>query len=47
MRGGSRHAQQFGADAAQFDDDFLARADVGLQRMEQLARQMVAEVERQ
>ena len=38
---------RYWADPAQFDDDFLARADVGLQRMEQLARQMVAEVERQ
>ena len=28
-----------------FEDDFIGKADVGLERMEQLARQMIAEVE--
>ncbi|WP_317931791.1 hypothetical protein [Halioxenophilus sp. WMMB6] len=37
---------RYWADPAQFDDDFLAKADVSLQRMEQLARQLVAEIER-
>jgi hypothetical protein len=36
---------RYWADPAQFDGDFLAKADVGLERMEQLARQMVAEIE--
>ena len=30
----------------QFDDSFLEKADIGLERMEQLARQMVAAIER-
>ena len=33
------------ADPQRFDEDFLQRADVGLDRMEQLARQMIAEIE--
>ena len=36
---------RYWADPAQFEPDFLAKADVGLERMEQLARQMVAEIE--
>ena len=36
---------RYWADPQRFDDDFLARADVGLERMEQLARHMIAEVE--
>jgi len=36
---------RYWADPAQFDGDFLDRADVGLERMEQLARQLVAEIE--
>ena len=36
---------RYWADPEQFDADFLRQADVGLQRMEQLARQMVAEIE--
>ena len=38
---------RYWADPEQFDPDFLNKADVGLSRMEQLARQMVAEIERQ
>lgn len=34
------------ADPAQFDDDFLDKADIGLARMERLARQTLAEIER-
>jgi len=37
---------RYWADPAQFDREFLDKADVGLARMEQLARQMVAEIER-
>lgn len=37
---------RYWADPAQFDGDFLDKADVGLERMERLARQMVAEIER-
>jgi len=36
---------RYWADPAQFDGDFLERADVGLERMEQLARRMLAETE--
>ncbi|MDF2178379.1 hypothetical protein P2G88_08955 [Aliiglaciecola sp. CAU 1673] len=35
---------RFWAEPKQFDQDFLAKADVGLARMEQLARQMLAQV---
>jgi len=38
---------RYWADPAQFDREFLDRADVGLARMEQLALQLVAEIERQ
>ena len=34
---------RYWADPEQFDDEFLRRADIGLQRMEQLARQLLAE----
>ena len=37
---------RYWSDPAQFEREFLDRADIGLERMEQLARQMVAEVER-
>ena len=37
---------RYWADPAQFDADFLDKADIGLERMEQLARQLLAEVER-
>ena len=37
---------RYWADPTQFDGEFLQRADVGLERMEQLARQLLAEVER-
>ncbi|MCP4386965.1 MAG: hypothetical protein GY802_01605 [Gammaproteobacteria bacterium] len=37
---------RYWADPEQFDREFLDRADVGLARMEQLARQLVAEIER-
>ncbi|MDH3387709.1 MAG: hypothetical protein OEN02_07365 [Gammaproteobacteria bacterium] len=37
---------RYWADPDQFDREFLGKADVGLARMEQLARQMVAEIER-
>ena len=36
---------RYWSDPEQFDDSFLERADVGLKRMEQLARQLVAEIE--
>ena len=32
-------------DPAQFDDDFLERADIGLERMERPARQMIADID--
>ena len=34
---------RYWSDPAQFEEDFLERADIGLARMEQLARQLVAE----
>ena len=37
---------RYWADPAQFEREFLRKADVGLERLEQLARQMVAQVER-
>jgi len=37
---------RYWADPERFDDDFLRKADVGLERMEQLARQMIAEIEK-
>ncbi|MGB5201892.1 MAG: hypothetical protein WBN68_12185 [Sedimenticolaceae bacterium] len=37
---------RYWANPAQFDAEFLEKADIGLERMEQLARQMVAEIER-
>ena len=37
---------RYWADPEQFDAEFLHKADAGLQRMEQLARQMIAEIER-
>ena len=37
---------RYWSDPAQLEHEFLDRADIGLERMEQLARQMVAEVER-
>ncbi len=37
---------RYWANPAQFDSEFLEKADIGLERMEQLARQMVAEIER-
>jgi hypothetical protein len=36
---------RYWANPAQFDAEFLEKADIGLARMEQLARQMVAEIE--
>ena len=36
---------RYWANPDRFDKDFLQKADVGLERMEQLARQMVAEIE--
>jgi len=36
---------RYWADPAQFDENFLDRADVGLERMEQLARQLISEIE--
>ena len=36
---------RYWADPEQFDNDFIDRADIGLKRMEQLARQLVAEIE--
>ena len=35
---------RYWADPAQFDEGFLRKADVGLERMEQLAKQMVADI---
>lgn len=35
---------RYWADPAQFDDDFLDKADISLARMEQLARQTLAEI---
>ena len=35
---------RYWSDPQRFDDDFLRKADVGLERMEHLARQMIAEV---
>ena len=37
---------RYWADPNRFDNDFLRKADVGLERMEQLARQMLAQIER-
>ncbi len=37
---------RYWANPAQFDAEFLEKADIGLERMEKLARQMVAEIER-
>jgi len=37
---------RYWANPTQFDAEFLEKADIGLERMEQLARQMVAEIER-
>ena len=37
---------RYWADPGQFDDEFIDRADIGLARMEQLARQTLAEIER-
>ena len=37
---------RYWADPDQFDSEFLQKADVGLERMEQLARQMLAQIER-
>lgn len=37
---------RYWSDPSQFDAEFLERADIGLARMEQLARQTVAEIER-
>lgn len=37
---------RYWANPAHFDDEFLQKADVGLERMEQLARQMVAEIDK-
>ncbi|WP_134056693.1 hypothetical protein [Rheinheimera aquimaris] len=37
---------RYWADPNQFDDSFLEKADISLVRMEQLARQMVSEIER-
>jgi hypothetical protein len=36
---------RYWADPEQFDADFLRQADIGLARMEQLARQMIAGIE--
>ena len=36
---------RYWSDPGRLDDDFMQKADVGLDRMEQLARQMIAEVE--
>lgn len=36
---------RYWADPDQFDSEFLQKADVGLERMEQLARQMLAVIE--
>ena len=37
---------RYWADPDRFDSEFLQKADVGLERMEQLARQMLTEIER-
>ena len=37
---------RYWANPAQFDAEFLQKADAGLETMERLARQMVAEIER-
>ncbi len=37
---------RYWADPNRFDSEFLQKADVGLERMEQLARQMLAEIDR-
>ena len=37
---------RYWADPEQFDSEFLARADVGLERIEQLARQLLDEVKK-
>lgn len=37
---------RYWSDPNQFDEEFLKKADISLERMEKLARQMVAEVER-
>lgn len=37
---------RYWADPQQFEREFLDKADIGLERMEQLARQLVAEIER-
>lgn len=37
---------RYWAEPDQFDSEFLQKADVGLERMEQLARQLLAQVER-
>lgn len=36
---------RYWADPSRFDGEFLQKADVGLERMEQLARQLVADIE--
>ena len=37
---------RYWADPARLDAEFLTKADIGLERMEQLARQMLAELDR-
>jgi hypothetical protein len=37
---------KYWANPNQFDESYLKKADIGLERMEQLAKQMVAEIER-
>ncbi|MBT8435863.1 MAG: hypothetical protein KJP11_00700 [Gammaproteobacteria bacterium] len=37
---------RYWADPGCYEDEFLEKADVGLERMEQLARQLLAQVER-
>ena len=37
---------RYWSDPNQFEDGFIEKADIGLERMEQLARQMVAEIKR-
>jgi hypothetical protein len=36
---------RYWADPDQFNDEFLQKADVGLERMEQLARQLIASID--
>jgi hypothetical protein len=36
---------RYWADPKQFDESYLKKADIGLERMERLAKQMVAEIE--